>query len=199
MKKILVLIFIIFIGGLTVFGYFYLDKHWEEWSGPKAEEFCTFYQVNTQIEESTDNKTFCKIRFKLSVHRDMYFVEISPQDRTFGVTEIISFDDEIGTTRTLKAGTVIYPNMVVQLENTSRLENSMEWVSVRITFKDIDNREKEIIRYAVISSLPYPPTAVALYIVAMLTIIVVCIFIVVSYLSKRKKRKKREEIINKRM
>ena len=91
---------------LIVFGYTYLDRHWEDLFGPKAEEFCDFNVVDkTYKEEFIDNKTcyMINVNFEIAVKKTMYSVEVSPQECSDGVT-IISFDDGVPVTPTLKEG-----------------------------------------------------------------------------------------------
>jgi len=177
--KLFLVVYVISILISIVFGYTYLYNNWEEIFGPRAKEFCDFNVVRVEKEESIDNKTCYRVDFMLNVKKDMYLVEISPRKRSDSITDIdpSSLDKGIPASRTLIAGTDIYPSMLVQLENT------YGWVYMRILFKDVDYHEKEINETVDIGRPllppPKPPGFEAVFAIAGL--------IAVAYLLRRRK------------
>ncbi len=130
----LVLLIIIII--LLMLATSYLSKHWEDWFGPKAEKFCEFDVIN-QEEEFINNKTYYKVNFKLTALKNMYLVEISTKNSS-GITRITSLNEELPITRTIQAGTTVYPTMTVQLDN----DKFYGQVEMQISFIDVDGHEK---------------------------------------------------------
>lgn len=133
---VLVLASLIFI--LIVMTYSYLKENWEEIFGPEAEKFFEFDVINKD-KEFTNNYPFYKINFKLTALKNMYSVEISPQNSS-GITKITSLNEELPATRTLLAGAVVYPTMTVQRDKNT----SYGWVVMQVSFMDIDAHEKKI-------------------------------------------------------
>lgn len=134
------LVFVLLMLIILVFTYNYLSKNWEEIFGPEAEKFCEFDVIN-QEEEFINNKTHYKVNFKLTAIKNMYFVEISPKSSS-GITKITSLNEELPTTRTIQAGTTVYPTMTVQLDN----DTFNGQVEIQISFLDVDGHEKKIIK-----------------------------------------------------
>jgi PGF-CTERM protein len=139
--SVIVLILIILI---TAFGFLYLDEHWEDLFGPKAEDFFTLCCVRTSCIDEEYNISppipspicyYLKADFELSAKRDMYSVDLVVKNSS--KCDVIKH--EPCHIDNLDEGTTIRPYMVVQLDDPFRCGQ----VNLSISFKDVDNHEKE--------------------------------------------------------